>query len=108
MSGSNQMQSACFLFSDKSFLIKVMILIVRKCYFSHDMENIFKLIGAGPFTTEMVMQSKMVMSLQEDIDFGWWVRYEYRFKGKDHLGFRRAFHKMTSTVTSVFKCILDV
>ena len=63
---------------------------------SYNMENIFKLIGAGPFTTEMVLQSKMVMSLQEDIDFGWWVRYEYRFKGKDHLGFRRAFHKMTS------------
>ena len=60
------------------------------------MEKVYKLIGAGPFTSEMVLRSRMVISLQEDFDFGWWIRSEYLFKGKGHLGFKKSFHKMTS------------
>ena len=63
---------------------------------SDNMDEILKLIGAGQGITTIISQSDMMVSLQEDIDFGWWVRYEYLFKGKTRLGFKANAHKMTS------------
>ena len=63
---------------------------------SNNMDKVLKLIGAGPATASMVMESDMLVSLQEDVDFGWWVRYEYLFRGKNRRGFKAKAHKMTS------------
>ena len=63
---------------------------------SANMNEILRLIGAGHCITAIISQSDMLLSLQEDIDFGWWVRYEYLFKGKTRLGFKANAHKMTS------------
>ena len=63
---------------------------------SDNMDEILRLVGAGQGITNMISQSDMMVSLQEDIDFGWWVRYEYLFKGKTRLGFKANAHKMTS------------
>ena len=63
---------------------------------SHNMDEILGLIGAGQFTATTILQSDMMVSLQEDRDFGWWIRYEYLFKGKNRLGFKAKAHKMTS------------
>ena len=60
------------------------------------MDQVFKLIGVGPCTSEMVLKSKMLISLQEDFDFGWWIRSEYRFKGAGRHRFKKVAHKMTS------------
>jgi hypothetical protein len=63
---------------------------------SDNMDEILGLIGAGQGITTIISQSDMLVSLQEDIDFGWWVRYEYLFKGKTRRGFKANAHKMTS------------
>ena len=63
---------------------------------SQNMDQILGLIGAGRCTTALVSKSFMMLSLQEDMDFGWWIRYEYLFKGKNPNGFKARGHKMTS------------
>ena len=60
------------------------------------MEEVLRLLGAGTCISSMILQSYMLLSLQEDVDFQWWVRYEYRMKGLNHLGFRQAVNKLTS------------
>ena len=62
------------------------------------MENVLKLFGVGPFTTSMVTEADMILSLQEDHSYQWWIRYEYRIKGKNHIGFRANVHKLTSNL----------
>ena len=63
---------------------------------SENMDKILALIGSGSRTTALVSKSFMMLSLQEDMDFGWWIRYEYLFKGKNPHGFKARGHKMTS------------
>ena len=63
---------------------------------SDNMDEVLRLIGAGTCTSAMVLQANMMLSLQEDIDFGWWVRYEYHFKGKNSHGYKAKVHKMAS------------
>ena len=60
------------------------------------MGEILRLVGAGPYTAEMVLDSEMVLSIQEDLDFSWWIRHEYRYKGRNRLGFKTHAHKMIS------------
>ena len=62
------------------------------------MENVLKLFGVGPFTSSMVTEADMILSLQEDHSYQWWIRYEYRIKGKNHIGFRANVHKLTSNL----------
>ena len=63
---------------------------------SDNMEEVLPLLGTGPCTAAMVLQANMMLSLQEDIDFGWWIRYEYYIKGKSPRGYKARAHKMTS------------
>ena len=63
---------------------------------SDNMEEILRLVGAGSCITSVVTQSFMMLSLQEDRDFGWWIRSEYIFKGRNRLRFKQRTHKMTS------------
>ena len=60
------------------------------------MEEVLRLLGSGTCITSMVLQSFMMLSIQEDVDYQWWVRTEYRFKGLNCLGFRHRANKMTS------------
>ena len=62
------------------------------------MESILELSGVGTNTTSMVSEADMMLSLQEDTSYEWWIRYEYRIKGKNHLGFRANATKLTSNV----------
>ena len=62
----------------------------------NNMEKILGLIGAGSGISSIITQSFMMLSLQEDTDFGWWIRYEYMFKGRNRLGFRGRAHKLMS------------
>ena len=61
-----------------------------------NMEAVLQECGAGCCTSSMVTNTDMVLSLQEDIDYHWWIRYEYRFRGKNHVGFKTHVNKMTS------------
>ena len=63
---------------------------------SNNMGDVLQSCGAGPYTSAMVKDADMVLSLQEDMDYHWWIRYEYRFKGKNHVGFKTHANKMTS------------
>ena len=63
---------------------------------SDNMEEVLRAFGAGPCTSGMVLNSDMVLSLQEDVDYFWWIRYEYRFKGRNHIGFKTNSNKLTS------------
>ena len=63
---------------------------------SENMEEVLRLVGGGPFITSMVLKSYMLLSIQEDVDYQWWVRSEYRLKGLNHLEFRQTVNKMTS------------
>ena len=63
---------------------------------SDNMGEVLPLLGTGPCTAAMVLQANMMLSLQEDIDFGWWIRYEYYIKGKSPRGYKARAHKMTS------------
>ena len=63
---------------------------------SDNMDQILGLIGADRGITALVSKSFMMLSLQEDTDFGWWIRYEYIFKGRTPLGYKARGHKMTS------------
>lgn len=63
---------------------------------SENMEEVLQLCGAGPNTMSMVLSSDMMISIQEDVSYHWWVRYEYRIKGKNHAGFTSSTYKMTS------------
>ena len=63
---------------------------------SDNMDKILPLVGAGPGITTIISKADMMVSLQEDVDFGWWVRYEYLYKGKTRMGFKAKAHKMTS------------
>ena len=62
----------------------------------NNMGEILQLCGSGQYTSDMVINADMVLSLQEDIDYHWWIRYEYRFKGKNHVGLMTHANKMTS------------
>ena len=85
-----------------------MVVIKKNCLFigvwclksSENMEEVLRLLGAGPCTTSMVSQSYMLLSLQEDVDYQWWVRYEYRLKGvtvnKMYQTVRQTVNKLTS------------
>ena len=61
-----------------------------------NMEEVLQACGAGCYTSSMVRNTDMVLSLQEDIDYRWWIRYEYRFRGRNHVGFKTHVNKMTS------------
>ena len=63
---------------------------------SDNMGEVLPLLGTGPCTASMVLRANMMLSLQEDIDFGWWIRYEYYMKGKNPKGYKARAHKMTS------------
>ena len=63
---------------------------------SDNMEEVLQACGTGPYTSEMVLNADMVLSLQEDTDYYWWIRYEYRLKGRNHIGFKTNSHKLTS------------
>ena len=65
---------------------------------SNKMDEVFQLFGAGPCTSSMVSGADMILSLQEDATNNWWIRTEYRFKGKNHLGYRQHVHKLTSNI----------
>ena len=60
------------------------------------MEEILRLCGAGPKIASMVLSSDMVISIQEDVSYHWWIRYEHRLKALNHLGYRTSAFKMTS------------
>ena len=67
-----------------------------------NMDKVLEAMGAGQCTITMVLKAEMILSLQEDVDYYWWVRQEYRFKGKNNPNnpyknsFRVNVHKMTS------------
>ena len=64
----------------------------------NNMGEVLQSCGAGPYTSAMVVDADMVLSLQEDTDYHWWIRYEYRFRGKNHVGFKTHANKMTSNM----------
>ena len=62
------------------------------------MDKILELIGSGPNTVSIVTEAEMMLSLQEHASYEWWVRYEYRIKGKNFIGFRTNANKLTSNL----------
>ena len=63
---------------------------------SENMEEVLQLIGAEPNTIKMVLDAALMISIQEDIDIGWWFRTEYCFTGKNRYSYKTRAYKMTS------------
>jgi len=63
---------------------------------SENIDKVLRLVGAGPRVSTMVLNSNLMLLLMEDIDFGWWIQYEYCFEGKTRSGYKARAYKMTS------------
>ena len=62
------------------------------------MEKILEMFGVGRNTISMLSEVDMILSLQEHASYEWWVRYEYRIKGKNHIGCFAKANKLTSNL----------
>ena len=68
------------------FYLKFLVIGVWYLRSSDNMEQVLELFGVGKNTASMVLEADMMLSLQEDTSYEWWIRYEYWIKGKTILG----------------------